>query len=87
MANAVIRQLGFEALGFDVVLVGSMYDGGPAPIEPMQATIQALAPRARLVRLSVPPVVGTVLLGMEQAGADASRARRTLVSSVLSGGA
>jgi len=87
LANAVIRQLEFQVLEFDVVLVGSMYDGGPALIEPMRATVQALAPKARLVRLTVPPVVGAVLLAMQQAGADASRARETLVRSVLSGGA
>lgn len=69
MAKAVIRQLEFEPLEFDVVLVGSMYDGGPLLIEPMRQTIQALAPGARLVRLTAPPVVGAVLLGMEQAGA------------------
>jgi len=81
LANAVIRQLGFEALEFDVVLVGSMYDAGPALIEPMRATIAALAPGARLVKLTYPPVVGAVLLGMEQAGVDAAGVRETLLRS------
>jgi N-acetylglucosamine kinase-like BadF-type ATPase len=67
MATAVIRQLGFEKLDFDVILTGSMFDGGPLLIEPMRQTVHALAPGARLVRLAVPPVVGAVLLGMEQA--------------------
>jgi N-acetylglucosamine kinase-like BadF-type ATPase len=70
MANAVIRQLEFENLSFDVVMTGSMFDGGTMLIEPMRETIHKLAPKARLVRLSVPPVVGTVMLGME---ADAFR--------------
>jgi len=65
MANAVIRQLGFEELAFDVVMTGSMFDGGPRLIEPMRETIHKLAPQARLVRLRVPPVTGAVLLGME----------------------
>jgi N-acetylglucosamine kinase-like BadF-type ATPase len=65
MANAVIRQLEFENLAFDVVMTGSMFAGGPALIEPMRETIQNLAPGARLVRLSAPPVVGAVMLGME----------------------
>lgn len=81
LANAVIRQLGFEALEFDVVLVGGMYNGGPALIEPLRQTVQTLAPRARLVRLSAPPVVGAVLLGMERAGADTTRAREALLHS------
>jgi N-acetylglucosamine kinase-like BadF-type ATPase len=65
MANAVIRQLEFEHLAFDVVMTGSMFEGGPMLIEPMRETIQKLAPKARLVRLRVPPVVGAVMLGME----------------------
>ncbi len=81
LANAVIRQLEIEALEFDVVLVGSMYDGGPALIEPMRATIHSRAPGARLVRLAAPPVVGAVLLGMEQAGVDASGVREVLLRS------
>jgi N-acetylglucosamine kinase-like BadF-type ATPase len=65
MANAIIRQLEFENLAFDVVMTGSMFEGGPILIEPMRKTIQSLAPKARLVRLTVPPVVGAVILGME----------------------
>lgn len=65
MANAVIRQLGFEHLAFDVVMTGSMFEGGSMLIEPMRETIHKLAPNARLVRLRVPPVIGAVMLGME----------------------
>ena len=68
LAKAVIRQLGFEALAFDVVQIGSMFDGSPLLSDVMRATIQALAPGARLVRLAAPPVVGAVVLGMEAAG-------------------
>lgn len=80
LAKAVIRQLEFEALAFDVVLVGSMYDGGAALIDPMRAAVQALAPGARLVRLDAPPVVGATLLGMETAGLKpAPSVRETLL--------
>lgn len=65
MANAVIRQLEFENLHFDVVMTGSMFEGGSMLIEPMRETIHSLAPGARLVRLNAPPVLGAVLLGME----------------------
>jgi N-acetylglucosamine kinase-like BadF-type ATPase len=68
LAKCVIRQLEFESLEFDVVLVGGMFAGGPPLIEPMRQTVHALAPGARLVRLSAPPVAGAVLLGMETAG-------------------
>jgi hypothetical protein len=34
----------------------------------MQKTIHKLATKARFVRLTVPPVIGAVLLGMEASG-------------------
>jgi N-acetylglucosamine kinase-like BadF-type ATPase len=67
LAKAVIRQLNFEALKFDVVLLGSMFNGGALLIDPLRESIAELAPGARLVRLQTLPVVGAVLLGMEQA--------------------
>ena len=81
LATGVIRQLGFESLSFEVVLAGSLYDGGPLLIEAMRETIHAVAPGARLVRLAAPPVVGGVLLGMEQAGLQASALREPLIHS------
>ena len=67
LAKAVIRQLNFEALEFDVVLLGSMFNGGSLLIDPLRESIAELASGARLVRLQTLPVVGAVLLGMEQA--------------------
>jgi N-acetylglucosamine kinase-like BadF-type ATPase len=84
LANAVIRQLEFENLPFDVVLTGSMFDGGPMLIEPMRETIHKLAPGARLVRLSVPPVIGAVMLGMESAGMKVTPAIRSNMVDSLS---
>jgi N-acetylglucosamine kinase-like BadF-type ATPase len=68
MANAVIRQLGFELLAFDVVLAGSMFEGGPLLTDPMRQTVLQVAPLARFVRLNAPPVVGAVLIGMKMGG-------------------
>jgi N-acetylglucosamine kinase-like BadF-type ATPase len=73
MVNAVIRQLDFEDLAFDVVMTGSMFEGGQMLIEPMRETVQKLAPQARLVRLKVPPVLGAVMLGMEAGGNQVTR--------------
>lgn len=79
LVNAVVRQLHFEQLTFEVVMVGSLFNGGPLLIEPMRQTIQTVAPGARLACLAVPPVVGAVVLGMEQAGLVVSAAiRKTL---------
>ena len=85
MANAVIRQLEFENLSFDVVMTGSMFEGGAMLIDPMRATIHQLAPKARLVRLNVPPALGAVMLGMEAAGLKVTPAiRRTMADTIPS---
>jgi N-acetylglucosamine kinase-like BadF-type ATPase len=68
LVNAVIRQLEFEELAFDIVMTGSMFDGGAMLIDPMRSTVHTRAPQARLVRLNVPPVIGAAMLGMEAAG-------------------
>jgi N-acetylglucosamine kinase-like BadF-type ATPase len=81
LANGVIRQLHLEDQIFDVVLVGSMYNGGPLLLDPMAAAVRAVAPGARFVKLTVPPVVGAVLLGMQAAGLDARALRPNLISS------
>ncbi len=81
LAVGVIRQLGMEMQEFEVVLAGSLYDGGPMLTEAMRETIQSVAPGARLVRLTAPPVVGAVLLGMEQAGLHPSGVRARLIDS------
>jgi N-acetylglucosamine kinase-like BadF-type ATPase len=85
LANCVIRQLGFESLEFDVVQVGGMFSGGPRLVEPMRETILRIAPGARLVRLSSPPVTGAVLLGMEAAGAQISAGVRRALAEVEGG--
>jgi N-acetylglucosamine kinase-like BadF-type ATPase len=81
LANGVIRQLGFESLDFDVVLVGSLYDGGSRLTDAMRQTVCAIAPSARFVRLTAPPVVGAVLLGMEQACLNSASLRLPLIES------
>lgn len=81
MAIGVIRQLNFESLDFDVVLAGSFYNGSPLIAETIRETIHTVAPGARLVRLTVPPVVGGVLLGMEQAGLNPLPVREVLIRS------
>ena len=65
LANAVIRQLEFENLAFDVVMTGSLFEGSAMLIEPMRETIHKVAPKARFVRVSFPPVIGAVMPGMK----------------------
>jgi len=79
MAVSVINQLDLQNEVFDVVLIGSLYDGHPLMTESMRATIHRTAPGARLLRLTVPPVVGGVVLGMQVAGQDARLVRSKLI--------
>jgi N-acetylglucosamine kinase-like BadF-type ATPase len=81
LAIGVIRQLELEASDFDVVLAGSLYEGGPLLIEAIQEMIHSVAPRAHLVRLAAPPVVGGVLLAMERTGLEPAGSRETLLVS------
>ena len=84
IANAVIRQLEFENLAFDVVMTGSMFEGGALLIEPMRETIHTLAPKAHLVRLTAPPVLGAVMLGMEAAGLHVTSSIRATMANTIS---
>jgi N-acetylglucosamine kinase-like BadF-type ATPase len=79
MACGVIRQVGLQNENFEVVQIGSLYDGHPLIGEQMRQTIQQTAPGAQLVRLKVPPVVGAVLLGMEAVLGKAAYARRAQI--------
>ena len=62
-----------------MVQVGSLYDGGTLLTDAMQQTVHAIAPGARFVRLTAPPVVGGVLLGMEQVSLNGRAVRERLI--------
>jgi N-acetylglucosamine kinase-like BadF-type ATPase len=79
MAVSVINQLELQKEDFEVVLIGSLFDGHPLMTESMRETIHNTAPGARLVRLTVPPVVGGVVLGMQEAGVDPRPVRPKLI--------
>jgi N-acetylglucosamine kinase-like BadF-type ATPase len=83
MANAVIRQLNFENLEFEIALIGSMFKSGEPLITPMRETIHAIAPAAKLIRAEVKPVVGAVLLGMEASGISLSLEDRNQIKTSL----
>lgn len=68
LANTVIRQLHFEKMDFDLVQIGSMFDGSPLLTEEMKNTVYPFAPGAKFIRAEEPPVVGGLMLGMDGAG-------------------
>jgi N-acetylglucosamine kinase-like BadF-type ATPase len=82
LACGIIHQVGIMEMAFDVVLAGSFYKGSPLVQVCMAETIHALAPHARLVHLTAPPVIGAVLLGMEQVGVDTAVRRQPLIENV-----
>ena len=83
LAVGVIRQLEFEALAFDIVQIGSLWNGSHLLGETALSVVHAVAPQARLVRLAAPPVVGSVLLAMEQEGLDAHPLRAGLIETTI----
>jgi N-acetylglucosamine kinase-like BadF-type ATPase len=82
MAIGVINQLELQKEQFEVVLVGSLHGGSPILDETLQMTILKTASQARFVCLTVPPVIGGVLLGMEEAGLDGYAMRDKLISTI-----
>ena len=82
MANAAIRRLGMRDLDPDVVLGGGIFRNGWTPFfERIGTGVHAVAERARIVRLTAPPIVGASMLGLDllDAGPAAhARARGSL---------
>jgi hypothetical protein len=75
--------VGLQNEHFEVVQIGSLYEGHPLIGEQMKHTIQQTAPHAEMVRLTVPPVVGGVLLGMEAVmGKSAYASRQEIYKSI-----
>ncbi len=79
MVNAVARQLEFQELEFDVVMIGSMFDAGPVLVDPMRRKIQTESPRARFIRLACPPVAGAAVLALEEGGFPVSEPVKTRI--------
>lgn len=81
LAMGIVHQLDIADQAFEVVMAGSFYKGSPVIAQVLQETIHEFAPHARLIRLDAPPVVGGVMLGMEQACVDFVPLRATLIQS------
>jgi N-acetylglucosamine kinase-like BadF-type ATPase len=80
-AVAVLRKLDLTNEDCDVALGGSLWYGqGSLLIDTVKEVVHQAAPRARVKRLDVPPVVGAVLLAADKHGVtlDGSRLRATL---------
>ncbi|MCW3158667.1 hypothetical protein [Micropruina sonneratiae] len=73
LAASCLRRLGLLEASVPVVLGGGVLQGGdPRLMTGIERGLAAVAPLARPTRVSVPPVVGAVLLALQHQGAPAS---------------
>jgi N-acetylglucosamine kinase-like BadF-type ATPase len=79
LAVSVARQIGMEKDEVEIIQSGSVFEAGEIITNPMRELILEYCPHAKLIRLNGPPVVGPVLLGMEQAGFDGYAIRGNIV--------
>ncbi|MFD4958737.1 N-acetylglucosamine kinase [Microbacterium sp. NPDC058389] len=81
--RAIVTRLGFADRDVPIVLGGSILAAGHALLDDrIAAGVRDLAPHARIVRLSAPPLVGAALAALAHAGAAPAalvRARAALI--------
>jgi len=71
MAGAAIRRLRLTGLDVDVVLGGGVFRADdPVFFDRIEAGLRSVAPKVVIEVLTVPPVVGAALLGLDRLGAD-----------------
>jgi N-acetylglucosamine kinase-like BadF-type ATPase len=80
IAVAVARQIEMENEEVEIVRSGSVFKAGDIIIEPMQQLIGQHLPKAKLIPLDGPPVVGPLMLGMQMAGIDPYPMREKLIA-------
>jgi len=79
LAVSVARQIEMENDEVEVIQSGSVFEAGEIITAPMKEVVLKYCPKAKLIRLDGPPVVGAVLLGMEQAGFDGYAVRSEMI--------
>jgi N-acetylglucosamine kinase-like BadF-type ATPase len=79
LAVSVARQIEMENDDVEIIQSGSVFEAGEIITEPMRDLVLKYCPKAKLIRLDGPPVVGAVILGMEQAKFDGYEVRDVIV--------
>jgi hypothetical protein len=79
LAISVARQIEMDNDEVEIIQSGSVFDAGGLITKPMKTIVSKHCPKARLIRLDGPPVVGAAILGMEQAGFDGYAVRAEMV--------
>jgi N-acetylglucosamine kinase-like BadF-type ATPase len=81
LAIAVARQIEMENDEVEIIQSGSVFEAGELIQEPMRNIIMQCLPKAKMIRLDGPPVVGPLMLGMQMAGIDPYPMREKLIAS------
>ncbi len=86
MAIAIARQLHVTRLDFDIVLTGGVFNAVDRPFYArLTERVAGALPRARLRRLTAPPVFGSALLGLDMLGTPSTGAISRLSDAMLAG--
>lgn len=79
LAVSVARQIEMENEEVEIIQSGSVFEAGDIIMNPMREIVMKYLPKAKLIRLDGPPVVGAVILGMEQAHFDGYAVRENII--------
>src|SRR5258706_2971618 len=79
LAVSVARQIEMESEEVEGIQSGSVFEAGELIMKPMRDVVLKHCPKAKLIRLDGPPVVGAVILGMEQVDFDGYAIRHNMV--------
>ncbi len=79
LAVSVARQIDMQDEEIEIIQSGSVFEAGELIMKPMHELVLKHCPKARLIRLDGPPVVGAVILGMEQTGFDGYAIRQNII--------
>lgn len=79
LAVSVARQIDMENDEVEIVQSGSVFNAGDIIIKPMHNIIKKHVPKAKMIRLDGPPVVGPLMLGIQMAGVDPYPMREKLI--------
>jgi N-acetylglucosamine kinase-like BadF-type ATPase len=83
LAVSVARQIEMENDEVEIIQSGSVFDAGEFITEPMKGLVLQHCPKAKLIRLAGPPVMGAVILGMEQVNFDGYAVRDNMVCTAM----
>ena len=79
LAVSVARQIEMENDEVEIIQSGSVFEAGEIITDPMRDVVMKHLPKAKIIRLDGPPVVGAVILGMEQVRFDGYAVREKII--------